>query len=294
MDTVYQNAQKAHDDFFLCRPNDFDVNFKFGKFSDDFKEKKSPIEVDIRELNSRSRILLIRRIVQKIVDSQVSARKDQIFLVHYQFGEITFKCEHKTVKKKNVLQPVNIRLDAIGSYFDGNNSIEKRVERIAQKSSYSEIATKIQASRIKGIPIQRFDRLDQADAAYLNRFVFLLDLEVVRRLHREKYDKEPTNPFDHLPVGVAIAAATNLLRIPGNDFSLTKIGFYEAFAERQGWDDSVRLSYERWVDRAATKRSKVVMDAIWLYLKHRWNQRPVTLAENVPILKKLLVDEYDK
>ncbi len=47
------------------------------------------------------------------------------------------------------------------------------------------------------------------DANYLTQFMLLGDLEVARRLYREK--GKITNPLDDLPIGVAIAAINQLI-----------------------------------------------------------------------------------
>jgi len=255
---LYENAQVAHDEIFLSEPEDSEVIARFQKFETDFNQDKSHVFVDLSFLRGLSRILLIREIILCIVD--IADRSGEQTIT-YKFGKSLFKCDHVVTKGFPVIfHPANLHLHGIGKYAE----IKLELERISSLSSPKKIASKIRASRKTGTPIRPFDDLDEGDADFLNRFVLLQDLEVVRRLYRER-DKdgerltEPSNPHDSLPVGVAIAAASHLMRHHSR-YHFDNTNLFNAVADENSWDRSV--SYGNWIEESARKRGLVIKGII--------------------------------
>lgn len=160
-------------------------------------------------------------------------------------------------------QPGNFLNQNIGRFFP---EITSHLKSLIPKSSNSAIASKLQESRIRGILIEPFDNLDQSDADYLNRLLLQLDLEVVRRLYREKAANgdlipTPKHPYDHLPVGVAIAAATRLMRDPSKNFALHDKRLFKVCAEKVPFSKYM-FFYSDWVKNKADKRCRCIKDIL--------------------------------
>ena len=261
MDQSYRNAQRAHDDIFLAEVTNDDVIQRYNDFEEDFENDKSRFIDDITFLTSLSRILLLRMGITKIIqETQRSTEK----VIYYKFGRNLYKCDHFITKGYSVIyQPANLHLHGIGGYYCPEPSVVTDLSRIASLSSFDRIARRMRRSRTTGTPITPFGDLNQADADFLNRFVFLQDLEVVRRLYRYYDDygrliREPTNLYDHLPVGVAIAAASYLMLRRDNKYSFHKKNVFGAFAEKKPWDRNKVPKYKDWVKQAAENRSQVI------------------------------------
>ena len=271
----YRNAQRAHDEFFLAQPTNNDVINKFEDFLSQYEHFVSPIKVDINGLNSRSRILLIRQIAQEIAENR---RVGTVVKVVYKFGSQWYRCHHKTKNLSVTSQPIDFHLKGIGAYL---SKISNDIRRIAETTTNPRMARAIRYSRISGRPIHPFDYLylyrhqnrypadlfyDNAD--YLNRFMLLQDLEVVRRLYRKRGLKgeplrEPTNPYDHLPVGVAIAIVSQRMRRRFSWRTFDNTRLFEVFADPIQWDRNEVPSYSDWVEQSAQRRGDVIKDIIW-------------------------------
>ena len=91
--------------------------------------------------------------------------------------------------------------------------------------------------------------------------MFLLDLEVARRLYRDS-NGQTINNYDQLPVGVAIAAASHWMTShPGVTFEQTNL--YGAFAEKVSWKEWIKI-YEPmecvdWVSNVAIPGRKAAI-----------------------------------
>ena len=96
---------------------------------------------------------------------------------------------------------------------------------------------------------------------------------------------EPTNPYDHLPVGVAIAIVSQQMRQRFSKQTFDKTRLFEAFAERKPWDRYEVPRYSDWVKESAQRRGDVIRDIIW-YLG------PVDPTVNA--IRQLLEDEFGK
>ena len=88
---------------------------------------------------------------------------------------------------------------------------------------------------------------------FLNRFAFLLDLEVARRLYRDSNGRT-INDYDQLPVGHAIAAASHWMTSHrGVTFEQTNL--FGAFAEKVSLDEWREkhgwMEYVDWVSNVA-------------------------------------------
>ena len=273
MNQIYQDAQRAHDDIFLAEPSD-DIKERFENFKRDCNNSNaSNIEVDLNELNSLSRILFVRMIVQKIVEviremSPGKAKHQRT--IFYKFGQESYKCDHKTATSfDDIFQPADFLLHGIGAYSRETRenrrkfpSIISELTKIAERSSFVAIASKIQESRTSGNSIEHFGELEPDDVNFLNRFVFLQDMEVVRRLFRDRDDNEPSNALDHLPVGVAIAAVSSLMRREDSTFDFTNTRLFEALGGTERWERGGAISYKEFVAQSAQTRAGVIRDII--------------------------------
>ena len=263
MDRIYRIAQEAHDNIFLAELTNRDSKKRCNKFKKNYQNGISPLVVNLNGLNSLLRILLVRNILLTLVDT---AKYSQNLTVHYKFGRKLYKCNHIITKGYSVVfQPGNFVLQGVGSYYTGTPSIKSKLRRAAKRSSYSSIASKIRISRTTGTPIRRFGNLLQSDVDFLNCFVLLQDFEVMRRLYRERDEygeltMDPTNSYDHLPVGVAIAAVSYLMSRRDSKYSFNKINFFGVFAEKEPWDRNKVPEYKDWVELAAEKRSQVIRE----------------------------------
>ena len=296
MDEIYQAARQAHDKIFLAEPTGH-VTEKFEKFKNDYNVvcdnsksnsrgnndgNASKLEVDLNGLSSLARILLIRMIVQQLVED-FRKKTAGIFKVQktifYKVGEEVFECDHKPGNSP-YSQPANFYLHGIGRYSE----VEPELARIANQSSFVVIASKIRASRTRGIPIVSFDELEQEDVNFLNRFVFLQDMEVVRRLFRERDEnealkKEPSNELDQLPVGVAMATVSNLMRRKDSTFDFRNTGFFNVFS---GQKAERKCS----IRKIISGQEKITVDGMMKLLEDEFGQSSPDYPKDVESIAK--------
>lgn len=177
----YLEAQKANESFFMENSANPKVIEEFQSFQKQVEDKKRP-EVNIDGLSSRSRILLIRLIIQEIVEKTEATPQEQRknIKVDYVFGvqrtrniekPKKYTCFHNPTSRNGRMkaQKGDLLLTRIYHYHRSSRykpSIEKRLNQIladvaekAEKAGRDDIipaqyiAQRMRESRISGTPI---------------------------------------------------------------------------------------------------------------------------------------------